>query len=223
MARRKKKPFQRDEIGLKVGRVLNRWKMAKHFRLTISDGHLAWQRRAEAIKAEETLDGIYVIRTSEKSRRMSAADSVRHYKRLTQVERAFRTWKGLDLMVRPIFHRVTPRVEAHILLCLLAYYVEWEMRRAWAPLLFADEEVDKDREERDPVDRAEPSESAQQKRKTRRTAGGDPVHSFRTLLADLAGRGRVTYRVSSGDSPATFQQVAEATPLQAEALRLLGL
>ena len=98
-----------------------------------------------------------MVRTSEKSRRMSAEDGVRNYKRLTQVERAFRSWKGLDLMVRPIFHRMVPRVKAHIFLCLLAYYVEWEMRRAWAPLLFADEEVEADREERDPVARAEPS------------------------------------------------------------------
>jgi transposase len=223
VARRRKKPLLREEIGLKAGRLLNRWKMAKHFLLAIADGHLAWQRRVEAIAAEETLDGIYVIRTSEPARRMSAEDGVRNYKRLTQVERAFRTWKGLDLMVRPIYHRVAPRVKAHIFLCLLAYYVEWEMRRAWAPLLFADEEVDVDREERDPVAPAEPSESAKQKRKTKHTETGQPVHSFRTLLADLGQRCRVTYRVNAGDSAGTFQQVPEPTPLQAEALRLLEL
>jgi hypothetical protein len=148
---------------------------------------------------------------------------VRNYKRLAQVERAFRSWKGLDLMVRPIFHRVEPRVKAHIFLCLLAYYVQWEMRQAWAPLLFADEEVEVDREQRDPVAPAEPSESAQQKRKTKRTEAGQPVHSFRTLLADLGQRSRVTYCVGAGDSPATFQQVPDPSPLQAEALRLLGL
>jgi transposase len=223
VARRRNKPYERVEIGLKAGRVLNRWKVAKHFRLTIADGHLAWQRRDDAIAAEAALDGIYVVRTSEKARRMSAADGVRHYKRLTQVERAFRTWKGLDLMVRPIYHRVEPRVKAHIFVCLLAYYVEWEMRRAWAPLLFADEEVESDREERDPVERAEPSASAQQKRKTKRTEAGHPVHSFRTLLADLGGRCRVTYQVAAGDRPATYQQVPEPTSLQADALRLLDL
>ena len=223
VARRRKKPFKREEIGLKAGRLLNRWKMAKHFRLTITDGLLVWERRVEAIAAEETLDGIYVIRTSEPARRMSAEDGVRNYKRLTQVERAFRTWKGLDLMVRPIFHRVEPRVKAHIFLCMLAYYVEWEMRRAWAPLLFADEEVEVDREERDPVAPAEPSESAKQKRKTKQTVTGQPVHSFRTLLADLGQRCRVTYRVNAGGSTATFQQVPEPTPLQAEALSLLGM
>lgn len=203
--------------------MLNRWKVAKHFRLTIADGHLSWQRRDDTIAAEATLDGIYVVRTSEKARRMSAADGVRHYKRLTQVERAFRTWKGLDLMVRPIYHRVEPRVKAHIFVCLLAYYVEWEMRQAWAPLLFADEEVESDREERDPVDRAEPSASAQQKRKTKRTEAGHPVHSFRTLLANLGARCRVTYQVGAGTPPATYQQVPEPTPLQAEALQLLNL
>jgi transposase len=223
VARRRQQPFRREEIGIKVGRVLNRWKMAKHFRLTIADGQFAWQRRDEAIAEEATLDGIYIVRTSEKARRLSAADGVRHYKRLTQVERAFRTWKGLDLMVRPIFHRVAPRVKAHIFLCLLAYYVEWEMRRAWAPLLFADEEVDVAREERDPVARAEPSQSATTKRKTKETADGQPVHSFRTLLAELAQRCRVTYRVGVGQSGATFHQVPAANAVQAEALRLLGL
>jgi transposase len=223
VARRRNKPYEREEIGLKAGRVLNRWKVAKHFRLTIADGHLSWQRRDDTIAAEATLDGIYVVRTSEKARRMSAADGVRHYKRLTQVERAFRTWKGLDLMVRPIYHRVEPRVKAHIFVCLLAYYVEWEMRQAWAPLLFADEEVESDREERDPVDRAEPSASAKQKRKTKRTEAGHPVHSFRTLLANLGARCRVTYQVGAGNPPATYQQVPEPTPLQAEALQLLDL
>jgi transposase len=223
VARRRRQPLLREAIGLKAGRVLHRWKMAKHFRLTIADGHFAWQRRDEAIAAEKTLDGIYVVRTSEKARRMSAADGVRHYKRLAQVERAFRSWKGLDLMVRPIYHRVEPRVKAHVFLCLLAYYVQWEMRRAWAPLLFADEEVEADREARDPVAPAEPSESAQQKRFTKRTKNGHPAHSFRTLLADLGGRSRVTYRVGAGDGSPTFHQMPEPSRLQAEALRLLGL
>ena len=223
VARRRRQPWPREEIGVKAGRVVNRWKMAKHFRLTIADGQFSWRRRAEAIAAEESLDGIYVVRTSEPARRLSAADGVRNYKRLAQVERAFRSWKGLDLMVRPIYHRVEPRVRAHIFLCLLAYYVQWEMRRAWAPLLFADEAVDADRELRDPVAPAEPSESAQQKRKTKQTATGHAAHSFRTLLADMGQQARVTYRVGAGDSQATFQQVPEPSPLQAEALRLLDL
>lgn len=220
--RRTKHPLAREEIGLKVGRLLSRWKMAKHFRLTIGDGTFSWKRRADAIEAERALDGIYVIRTSERKRQMSAEDGVRNYKRLTQVERAFRTWKGVDLMVRPIFHRVESRVKAHIFLCLLSYYVAWEMRRAWAPLLFADEEVAANREERDPVDPAEPSESAKKKRASKCTAAGQPAHSFRTLLANLAGRCRVTYQVVTGATTANFQQVPPPTPLQAEAYRLLG-
>lgn len=221
--RRRQQPLAREEIGLKAGRVLSRWKMAKHFRLTITDGHFVWERRADAIQAEQALDGIYVIRTSEKARRMSAADGVRNYKRLTQVERAFRTWKGVDLMVRPIFHRVESRVKAHIFLCLLAYYVAWEMRQAWTPLLFADEEVAAARAERNPVDPAQPSESAQKKRATKRTTDGQPAHSFRTLLADMGRRCRVTYQVGTNDTSAKFQQVPQPTALQAEALRLLGL
>lgn len=223
VARRRRQPWKREEIGVKVGRVLNRWKMAKHFRLTITDGYFAWERRGEAIATEQTLDGIYVIRTSEPKQQLPAADGVRHYKRLTQVERAFRTWKGLDILVRPIFHRLTPRVKAHILLCMLAYYVEWEMRRAWTSLLFADEEVETDRDKRDPVAPAEPSASARQKRKTKQTPAGQPVHSFRTLLAELAECCRVTYQMGNGDSATTFQQIPTPTPLQAEAMRLLGL
>lgn len=223
VARRRKKPWRREEIGVQAGRRINRWKMAKHFRLTIGDGSIAWQRRTSAIEAEQALDGIYVIRTSEKKRRLSAEDGVRHYKRLAQVERAFRTWKGLDLLVRPIFHRAPPRVRAHIFLCLLAYYVVWEMRRAWAPLLYADEEVEADREERDPVLPAEPSASVKAKKKSKQTSAGWPAHSFHTLLADLGSRCRVTYSVGVGDDAPTFAQVAEATALQAEAMRLLGL
>ena len=221
--RRRKKPWLREEIGLKAGRWVNRWKMAKHFRLTIRDGHISWERRTQAIAAEQALDGMYVIRTSEKKRAMSAGDTVRHYKRLCQVERAVRTWKGLDLLVRPIFHRVPPRVQAHIFLCMLAYYVAWAMRRAWAPLLFADEEVEADREARDPVAPAEPSDSAREKRKTKRTQAGYPAQSFRSLMAHLGTRCRVTYRVGPASSTVTYQQTPEPTALQAEALRLLEL
>jgi transposase len=223
VARRRNKPWSREEIGLKAGRRINRWKMAKHFRLTIGEGHFAWERRTAAIAAEQALDGIYVIRTSEKKQRLSAADGVRHYKRLAQVERAFRTWKGLDLLVRPIYHRTPPRVRAHIFLCLLAYYVAWEMRRAWASLLYADEEVEVDREERDPVKPAEPSTSARAKKRSKRTSAGWPAHSFRTLLAELGSRCRVTYSIGDGADAPTYEQVAEPTPLQAEAMRLLGL
>ena len=119
--------------------------MAKHFTLTIRDGHLGWARKEDAITKEELLDGIYVIRTSEPAERLTAADGVRSYKRLALVEQAFRCLKGIDLLVRPIHHRTADRVRAHILLCLLAYYVEWHLRQAWEPLLFEDEELVVDR------------------------------------------------------------------------------
>lgn len=221
VARRTETPLTHTEIALKAGRVINRWKMAKHYRLTIADGVFRWERRSAAIAREEQLDGIYVIRTSEPKRRLSAAESVRSYKRLTLVEQGFRSLKSLDVLVRPIYHRVAPRVRAHIFLCLLAYYVQWEMRRAWAPLLFADEELATERDRRDPVAAAEPSASAQTKKQRRRTTTGLGVHSFRTLLAEMGKRSRNSCQVSGTD--ATFTQITEASPLQAEAFRLLGL
>jgi transposase len=223
VGRRTKKPLTQTEIALKAGRVVNRWKVAKHFQLTIADGVFRWGRRQEAIAREEQLDGIYVIRTSEPKRRLSSADSVRCYKRLTLVERAFRSLKGIDLMVRPIYHRIEPRVRAHIFLCMLAYYVEWHMRQAWAPLLFADEELEEARDSRDPVDPAESSASAKAKKKSRRNAAGQEVHSFRTLLAELGTRCRNTCQVSAASTEASFEQLTEATPLQSQAMQLLGL
>ncbi len=161
MERRKKKPLTATEIALKVGKVLGRYKMGKHFAHQIEDGKLNWSRRVETIEQEAKLDGIYVIRTSEPAERLSAADTVRGYKSLAQVERAFRSLKGLDLLIRPIRHRTEERVPAHVFLCMLAYYVEWHLRRVWAPLLFEDEELPKERQRRDPVLPARSSESAQ--------------------------------------------------------------
>jgi transposase len=221
VARRTQKPLTRTEIALKAGRMINRWKMAKHFKLTIASGIFRWKRRTESISREEQLDGLYVIRTSEPAQRLSAEDSVRHYKRLGLVEQAFRSLKGLDLLVRPIFHRVAPRVRAHIFLCMLAYYVEWHLRKVWAALLFADEELDVDREERDPVAPAASSESAQAKKQRRRNAAGLEVHSFRTLLAELATRTRETCQVTAESSEALFTQIVDPNPIQQEALRLL--
>jgi hypothetical protein len=169
------------------------------------------------------LDGIYVIRTSEPCQQLSAADSVRSYKRLALVEQAFRSFKGIDLMVRPIDHRVEPRVRAHIFLCMLAYYVGWHMRRCWAPLLFEDEELEQARLERDPVAKAESSETVDLKKKTHVTESGLEVHSFRTLLAELGSQTRNTCTIRGDESGASLQQVSEPTPLQAEAFRLLGL
>ena len=139
------------EIGVRAGKIINHYKMAKHFTLTIRDGHLGWARKKDAIQKEEILDGIYVIRTSEPAERLTAADGVRSYKRLALVEQSFRCLKGIDLLVRPIHHRTAERVRAHILLCVLAFYVEWHLRQAWEPLLFEDEELAVDRQRRDPV------------------------------------------------------------------------
>jgi transposase len=223
VAGRTQKPMSHTEIALKAGRWVNRWKMAKHFQLTIADGAFRWQRRESAISKEEQLDGIYVIRTSEPAQQLTAADTVRSYKRLTQVEQAFRSFKSVDLMVRPIFHRIEPRVRAHLFLCMLAYYVEWHLRRAWAPLLFADETLAEDRTQRDPVKPAKPSATAQAKKHSRKNADGGELHSFRTLLAELGTRCRNTCTVASGETTNTFTQLTHATPIQAEALRLLGL
>jgi transposase len=221
VARRTKKPMKAAEIGLKVGKLLGRYKMGKHFQYTIGEGTFAWSRREESIQQEAKLDGIYVIRTNEAAECLSAEDTVRSYKSLSQVERAFRSLKGIDLLVRPIRHRSEDRVPAHIFLCLLAYYVEWHMRRAWAPLLFEDEELPEQRRRRDPIQPAASSESAKKKKATHQTTDGFPVHSFQTLMAELAGRARVTYGLQLDSSSPTFKQVPEPSPLQAKAYQLL--
>jgi transposase len=216
-------PETAAEIGVRAGKIINHYKMAKHFTLTILDGRLAWTRKEQAIQQEELLDGIYVIRTSEPAERLTAAEGVRSYKRLALVEQAFRCLKGIDLLVRPIHHRTAERVRAHILLCVLAFYVEWHLRQAWEPLLFEDEELAVDRQRRDPVRPARPSLSARLKKKTHATPEGLPVHSFRTLLAHLGTRCRNTCVVTGDPKETTFRQVTEADALQAEALRLLKM
>ena len=180
-------------------------------------------RKGNAIQQEELLDGIYVIRTSEPAERLKADDGVRSYKRLALVEQAFRCLKGIDLLVRPIYHRTADRVRAHILLCQLAYYVEWHLRQVWEPLLFEDEELAVDRNRRDPVAPARASESARLKKKTHATPGGLPVHSFRSLLAHLGTRCRNACVVTGDPKQTTFRQVTEADALQAEALRLIRM
>jgi transposase len=220
---RTKTPLLATAIALKVGKVLGRYKMGKHFAHTIEDGQLRWSRRAETIAEEAKVDGIYVIRTSEAAEQLSAADTVRGYKSLAQVERAFRSLKGMDLLIRPIRHRTEERVPAHIFLCMLAYYVEWHLRRVWAPLLFEDEQLPGERPRRDPILPATSSESAQAKKRTKQTADGLPVHSFATLLADLASRARVTYSLKADSSSPTFQQVPPPSSLQAKAYELLNL
>ena len=221
VARRTEHPMSAAQIGLKVGRILNQYRMGKHFDLEIGEGRLTYRRNEARIRAEASLDGIYVIRTSEPRERMSAEETVRAYKALSEVEAAFRCLKGLDLRVEPIFHRLNDRVRAHFLLCMLAYYVEWHLRRAWAPLLFQDEDLGTDRWTRDPVKTATPSKSAKRKKSRKKGEDGLELHSFETLLAALASQARVTHRL--GDSAVTFATEPPPDPLQARAFALIGL
>ena len=221
--RRTKTPLSAAEIGQKVGQVINRFKVGKHFELTIADGQFGYARRAEAIEREAKLDGLYVIRTSEPSQKLSAEDTVRSYKNLALVERAFRTLKGVDLQIRPIYHRSEQRVRAHIFLCLLAYYVEWHMRQAVAPLLFDDETLAGERKKRDPVAPAKPSAAAKRKKVTRITEAGLTIQSFSTLMAELATRCRNRCRLKADPQGPVLYQDTEPTALQARALELIRL
>jgi transposase len=223
VARRTREPEKAADIGVKAGKIINHYKVAKHFTLTIRDGYLGWARKQDAIEQEELLDGIYVIRTSEPTERLTAANGVRSYKSLDLVEQSFRCFTGIDLLVRPIHHRLADRVRAHILLCLLAFYVEWHLRRAWEPLLFEDQELDLDRKRRDPVAPAQASASALRKKETHMTPDGLPVHSYRTLLAHLARRTRNTCVVTGDPKQTTFNHVTDPDALQAEALRLVKM
>ena len=221
--RRRKTPMDKAEIGLKVGRVLHRYKMGKHYRLSIREGAFSYQRRPQTIEREQQLDGIYVIRTSEPAERMNSEDVVRTYKGLADVERAFRCLKGLDVRIRPIRHWNENRVRAHIFLCLLAYYVEWHMRKALAPLLFQDEHREELRSRRHPVAMAKPSASAQRKKQLKVTSDGFPVHSFDTLLALLGTRCRNYCQSRADKSGSTFCTETELTDHQRRALELLKL
>lgn len=221
VARRTRTPLLRDEIGVKVGRHINRFKMGKHFKYRIEDGRFTWERDEESIAREAALDGIYVLRTSEPEERLSAADTVRSYKGLSRVERLFRTLKGIDLRVRPIRHRTEDHVRGHIFLCVLAYYVEWHMRQAWKSLLFEDEELEEDHKRRDPVARATPSASAKAKKADRVTSDGFPVQSFKTLLEELGKHSRNVCRMKSDPSGSTFIRHTELSPLQRRAFELL--
>ena len=223
VARRRKTPLTAAEIGVKVGRVRNRFKVGKHFAFTIADGVFRWVRQEDAIRREAALDGLYVIRTSEPAAQLSAADTVRTYKTLAQVERVFRCLKGIDLRVRPIYHRIAPRVRAHFFLCLLAYYVEWHLRETLRPLLFEDEQLPQDRLTRDPVAPAQPSAAVKRKKAQRTTADGLPVHSFDTLLAALGTRCRTTCRMTAAPAAPRIQQLTEPTPFHSRVRELLQL
>ena len=213
-----------DKIGERVGKVIGKYKMAKHFEWSIDEnGFFGYGRDAGSIAAEAALDGLHVIRTSLPGAELDAQATVRAYKRLSVVERAFRSLKSVDLKVRPVFHRTEKRVRAHVLLRMLAYYVEWDMRKRLAPLLFDDEDPAAAEAARPSVVApARVSESAQRKAARKRTGEGRTVHSFRTLLRDLATvtRNRVAPRLPGAEP---FDILARPTELQREAFRLLGL
>jgi transposase len=210
-----------DEIGVRVGKVINQYKVAKHFELAIGDNEFTFARKLEAITAEAALDGIYIIRTSVAAPRMPAADCVRNYKSLAHVERAFRSLKTIDLKVRPIHHRKADRVRAHIFLCMLAYYVEWHMREAWRELMFADTDQQA-KTTRDPVAPAKRSVAAQAKAATHALPDGTPAHSFATLMAELATIVRNTCRTpQAGPDEPTFTVVTTPNVNQQRALNLI--
>jgi len=216
---RKRRPLRgKKEIGLAVGKVLGRYKMGKHLQLTIEEDRFDWQRKPASIEREAALDGIYVIRTSVPASNLTGQQVVATYKSLSTVERAFRSMKSVDLKVRPIHHHDPDRVKAHVFLCMLAYYVEWHMRRALAPLLFDEEDHEAAETQRTSiVAPAQRSLSAQQKAISKQTVDGFPVHSFRTLLADLATLTR--NRVRMGEH--LFDMLATPTTLQDRAFELL--
>jgi hypothetical protein len=219
---RKRKPLRgAGKIGLAVGAVISRRKVGKHFQITISDNALSFTRDYAAIATEAALDGFYVLRTSVPAEAINTANTVHAYKSLARVERAFRSLKTTDLDIRPIYHWVSPRVRAHVFLCMLAYYLEWQMRQALAPMLFDDHDrAAAEALRTSPVAKAEPSPAAKRKAKKKRTDDGLPVHSFRTLLADLATLTRNTVRCSNAPEMALL---ARPTEIQQRAFDLRGV
>lgn len=222
--RRRKRPLRgKDKIALAVGAVINHYKMAKHFAVTISDNDLTFERETEQIDAEAVLDGIYVLRTDLERKTLDATATVGAYKGLATVERAFRSIKTVDLEVRPIHHRRAHRVRAHVLLCMLAYYLEWHMRQALKPILFDDhDKASADAARASIVAKAERSDAANRKAATKRTQDGLPVHSFRSLIADLATITRNTMAMTQS-LDTTFVMYPKLTPAQDRAFQLLGV
>ncbi len=219
--RRRKRPLRGEkEISVRADRALSAKKVGKHFDIEIEDDRFRYSRNQERIDAEAALDGFYVIRTNVCEDRLAADEAVRSYKSLSCVERAFRSFKSVDLKVRPVHHRLAGRVRCHVFLCMLAYYVEWHMRRLLAPLLFDDHDH---RDERNsPVEPARRSQAARTKAGRQRTTDGLPVQSFQTLLADLATLTRNRVRTpNAGAFEADL--LATPTPLQDRAFKLLGV
>jgi hypothetical protein len=206
-----------DRIGLAVGPALKRYRMRKHFQITITDTTFTYTRDTAGIATEAALDGFYILRTSLTETDLPAGDVVRAYKNLEQAERAFGSLKGPELQIRPIHHRLEDRVRAHVLICMLAYYLTWHLKAAWKALLFTDEHRPTSP---DPVAKAVRSPAAQHKAQTKRTSTGQPAHSYQTLLAELATQTRNTTRLAGSTS--TFEKLTQPTRLQAEALDLVA-
>ena len=220
--KRTKRPLRgKQNIGIRAGKILNRYKMGKHFQLRIEEDSFHYERKTANIQREENLDGIYVIRTSVKKEALSSQQVVASYKSLSGVERAFRSLKSVDLQVRPIHHRLPDRVRAHILLCVLAYYVEWHMRQLLGPILFDDDDKARAQAARKSVVApAQRSASAKLKAFTKQTADGMKVHSFQTLIGDLATI--VKNRIQPADKNlAVFDMLTQPTVIQQRALDLL--
>jgi len=212
-----------DKIGMRVGKVRNKYKVGKHFELEITNSSFRYSRKEEQIEEEAALDGFYVIRTNVPAGTLGAEDTVRAYKGLSVVERAFRSMKTMDLKIRPIHHRLAKRVRSHVLLCMLAYYVEWHMREALAPILFDDHERAAAQEARTSnVAPAQRSDAAKRKAASKSCEDGTPVHSFKTLLADLATIVRNRMRPREGGTE-TFEVTTTPTAVQHRALELLGV
>ena len=204
-----------DQIGVAAGPALSRYRMRKHFQIEITDTTFTYTRDTAGIAAEASLDGFYILRTSLTDNDLPAGDVVRAYKNLEQAERAFGSLKGPDLQIRPIHHHLENRVRAHVLICMLAYYLTWHLKAAWRPLLFTDEDRPLNP---DPVSKAVRSTTAQHKAQTKQTATGTPAHSYRTLLTELSTQTRNTTRLHGHTN--TFEKLTQPTPLQAQALDL---
>lgn len=224
-SRPKRRLKGKDKIALRVGKVIGKFKMAKHFVITIEEESFSYERDLASIAEEAALDGIYVLRTSVPKEVLDTSETVGAYKSLSQVERAFRSLKSIDLKIRPIHHRLAERVKAHVFLCMLAYYVEWHMRQVLAPILFDDHDpADAAKSRPNMVVPAERSKAAKRKAATKVTDDGLPVHSFQTLLSDLATIARNTVEVKRTDSePVKFEKITQPTRVQQRALDLLGV
>ncbi|MDP6360471.1 MAG: IS1634 family transposase [Planctomycetota bacterium] len=221
---RPKRPLRgKDKIGVRVGRVLNRYKVGKHFELNIEEETFSYQRKEANIADEAALDGIYIIRTCVDSEAFSSEAAVRAYKDLSKVERAFRSLKTVDLKIRPIYHWLDERIRSHVFLCMLAYYVEWHLRRLLAPVLFDDHDKETAEASRTSIVAPAPrSDAAKQKDSSKRTEDDIPVHSFRTLLDDMATLAKNRVRVT-GEAEGSFYVLTQPTILQKTVFELLDV